>query len=443
MDNSQIIIIADALVYLLTFVYWLRKKDIFNVGVVILLIMTISHAVALFYYTITRDLQMLKVDIQILPFIYLYLMIMLTIWPFLSSNEIKRIDDTGLQPLIKYLSIFAIVVNFEPLVENVVLSFNSNTEYSELYDAMREGDLDIYSPIGSTLMGWSNQLRIFVPISFFYFLTQKKKEKTLIVGLLLCFINGILFWINRGGRGGVVIQVLLFFFAFSYFRTQFSKDYLKKIMRYTALCTFPLVGVFVLISASRYDSLSEKSSNVESIGLVGGMMNYISEGPVRFNGVMWDGKHNTNGDVNFNYLKDLLGMKTYTTYEKRDDHYFAKNGRRIEVFYTYIGDFVSDFGPYGAAIMCFILYFFGRGLTKQNGVVPFQNLLLITVLLQLYSIGFASNLYRAYGYQRNIMYMVVLFVIMKVINEREMNVNKVRKPKYKVLTNDINSNGHV
>ena len=168
MDRSQVYIIIDALLYLITFVYWLNKIRTMNTGIVILLIMTISHFAAFFYYTTLRDLGFMNYEIQLIPCIYLYLMILLSIYPFLTQKDIVKIDDFGNRKVIKYLSILAIILNVEPLVENIFLLFTSQNDYSELYDGMREGTLDLYSGIGSLLMGWSSHFKIFTSVAFFY-----------------------------------------------------------------------------------------------------------------------------------------------------------------------------------------------------------------------------------------------------------------------------------
>lgn len=419
MDRSQIYIIIDALLYLITLVYWLKRIKKFNAGIAILLIMTISHIASFFYYTTLRDLGFMPYDIQITPCIYLYLMILLSIHPFLTQKDIVGIDDLGNRQIIKYLSIFAILLNIEPLAENIILLFTSKNTYSELYDSMREGTLDLYSGIGSLLMGWSNHFKIFSSIAFFYYLTVKRKNKVLIIGLSACMINYILNWINCGGRGGVVSHLLIYFLTFLLFKPLLPKDKLKKLAKAAVIITVPLIIVFVLISSSRHEVLSEKSTKMESIGLVGGIIFYVSEGPVKFNTEMWDGEHNTNGDVNFNYLKDKLGLKTYITYEDRDEKYLSKNGRRVEVFYTYVGDFVSDLGIFGGFIACLVLAIVAKILISHHRYIPFQNLLILIFILHLYSIGFAANVYRAYGLQASIMYTFLLFLIMSIFNQKQ------------------------
>jgi len=409
MDNNQTIILVDALVYILTLIFWWRKIRALNVGLMVLAIMAISHSGAILYYTILQEFGLLESNIQIWPFVYLYVMIMLCLMPFLKYSGVQRIDDRGIEKLIKLISIFVIIVNIEPILENFKILLTSKSEFSEVYDDMRDGFLDIYSGIGKRFMAWSNHFRLFVPVAFFYYLSKTPRNKFLLIGLGLCALNHILYWINMGTRGGLVTQVFIYSFCFVFLRNIFSNSIVTKIRKLAILLVIAIIPFFAAITLSRFSAMSNSNKT-----LLGWLLLYSSEGPIKFNTEMWEGPHNTNGDVNLNFVKDLFGMKTFTTYEDRDTYYLAKNGRRIEVFYTYVGDFVSDFGPYGGVLVCLLFYALARSSLKRDGIIPFHYLILIAFLLHFYSIGFASNVYRSYTLQKGLFYMLVLFAIFSI-----------------------------
>lgn len=405
MDKNQIIILADALVYLLTFIYWLVRLKKLNVGLIILAIMTISHIGAVFYYTIQVELGLFYGNIQILPFIYLYLLIMLCLFPFLQYKGVKGVDIRGCETLVTNFTIFIIILNLEPFLENLNLLRSSRTEYSDLYESMRDGELDIYTGLGKRLMQWCNYFRLLVPVLFFYYLGRQKVNKRFIWGLGMCLVNMVLFGVNMGTRGGILSQFLMYIIAFVLFMPIIPKSRIKKIEKSFLIGFIPCIIVFSGITISRYNSKDTDKS------LIGWLLLYSSEGPIRFNTQMWDGPHNTNGDVNANLIKDLLGMKTYITYEDRDTHYLSKNGRRIEVFYTYIGDFISDFSYLGGGLICLIFFILERKLLRKNGVIPIHYFIFLLFFSHLYSIGFASNIYRSYGMQRGVLYMGILYCL--------------------------------
>ena len=329
MDDNQIIILVDAIAYLITFVYWLIKLKKLNVGLIILGIMTFSHVGSFFYYSVLSELGLLEDDIQILPFAYLYLMIMFCLLPFLRYEGCLKIDDKGCEKLILFFTIFLILINLEPLYENLNLFMHSKSDYSEVYDDMRDENLKLYSGLGYTLMGWTNHFRILIPILFFYYFTKSPINWYKIFGLGLCMINLVLFWVNLGTRGGIVSQFLMYLIVFVLIMPAIPHVMVSKLKRYFLLASIPAVLIFGAITLSRFES---KSSSDRS--LVTWLLLYTSEGPIKFNTEMWDGPHNTNGDVNANFVKGLLGMKTYKTYKERDDYYLAKMWEPFAWFYS-------------------------------------------------------------------------------------------------------------
>ena len=188
--------------------------------------------------------------------------------------------------------------------------------------------------------------------------------------------------------------------------TIFSKSQRRIILKRSVGFCVILLFMFITITSSRLEGYSSSSSSVDMTMNVY-LLQYAAEGQVLFNAEIWDNLPNTNGDVNFCFYKKLLGMKTYTTYREREDYYIAKNGMRIEVFRTYVGDFISDLGYMGGLIFCLIITFFVyRFYNDGNMTIP--SLMLFTNLLQLYGIGFASNVYRDYSMSKG--FFIILMV---------------------------------
>lgn len=404
--DEQRIIILDALAYLFSFIYWTVKIRKINAGLLILFIMTISHIGAILYYSVLSELGLIQDTITIMPFIFLYSVIIINLYPFLKHEGIKSIDVSGYEKYIYILSLIIILFNFEPFIENINVMLSSKSDYSEMYEDMREGFSSIYSELGERLMRWSNYFRLFVPISFFYYLSQKEKDFTILAGLFMCMINYVLYWVNLGGRGGILSQFLMYLLCYLLFLPTFPDNMLRYMKRVLLIMTIPLIMVFAAITVSRFEGGSSNKSLVEWLLL------YTSEGPIKFNNEMWNGEHNTNGDVNLCYLKSILGLKTFTTFEERDDYYLAKNGRRIEVFYTYVGDFVSDFGIFGALVTCFVLYLLLRRTLLEDGIVPFHYMFYILFVAHMLSIGFASNIYRSNNMQKGCFFMLLIFIFL-------------------------------
>lgn len=252
--------------------------------------------------------------------------------------------------------------------------------------------------------------RLLVVVLIIYFVSNNIGSRKLKIGLFMCALNYVLFAMNSGSRGNMTNFMFMLLCGYLLTRKCYNIKFNNRVKKIAMLGAVPLVTIFTLITLSRYEASSQKRTLDESVLL------YLSEGPIKFSDEMWDGKHNTNGDVNFTIFKDLLGTKTYTTYQGRDDHYLALNGRRIEVFYTYIGDFLSDLDYLGAIILCYFLFYLANNRLKHD-VISLEGLAIVVFIIHLYSIGFASNLYRSYNQQLGIFYSFVVLLLLYIFRK--------------------------
>lgn len=423
MNRDLLILYIDALFYVLTSVYWIRKKK-WNVGIMILLIMTISHIGAIFYYAVLSYLGLLVDNLAIEPPVYLFICILICIYPFLKYDEIRQIDVRGNVVFIKCLSLFIIFITIEPFLENVKILLTSHGDYSDAYEVSRDADVSVleflgFSAIGQKMNGWCSLFRIPAVVLFFFYFSQRRKMMT--VGLGIAVLHHFLMGVSIGQRGVIVIMGLLCASCFILMSNIFSKTVIEKMRRWSLVLSIPFVLLFAGITISRYEAGSQQRSMIQWLLL------YVSEGPIRFNNEMYYEEHNTNGDVNLNFAKSLLGLQTYTTYEERDEHYIAKNGRRIEVFYTFIGDFVSDFGIVGSVVICLLLSMTASNLLQgKNGAIPIDKFMIILFLSHLYVIGFASNVYRAYSLQKGVFIMLILCLMMFYNRQNFLNREQVK-----------------
>ncbi len=303
------------------------------------------------------------------------------LYPFLKRDGISAIDVRGNEKFIKYMSILIVLINIEPFFENIYLLFySSGKDIGYIYEQRINGELDVYSFIGNKLLVASGYVKIFTTFVFFYSFTKKGFSKVLQFGLGIALINNLLIGINTGARGVILILLLLYFCCFLMMFSLFAKKIVNRFYKILLALSIPLVIFFSIITLGRYNSGTTNKS------LEGWLLLYVSEGPIKFNNEMWNAEHNTNGDVNLCYLKEMLGLKTYTTYQERDEHYLAKNGRRVEVFYTFIGDFVSDFGLTMTFVLSFFLCLICMKLYKKSDKIPIDSFLFLLFIIHLSSI---------------------------------------------------------
>lgn len=413
-DEQQFYVFVDALLYVCTLLFFLWKKKTINAGIFFLLIMTISHVGAIFYYNILNNLGF-ALNITMQPFIYLYLTIMISIFPFIKYDGVVHIEVGRNKNIIIIISYIFFLVSLIPLVENILilLSKGISSDFASVYEDKMAGELKIYSFVSTKLNALLDLLKIFFIGVLFYVLSliknksDIKKYKYELLSLIFCLFNYLLTAINISSRASLLSILFVMCGCFLFLRHIMS-NYIVRFLKKISLVVIGIVIIFMTyITLSRFSSKGNFSVSEW-------VMLYISEGPIKFNNEMWSADHNTNGDVNITLLKNIWGEKTFMTYEDRDEYYKAKNGRRIEVFYTFVGDFLSDFDYEGAVICCLLLLSLGNHLIKNKNRIGFEAYILVVFLIQLYTIGFASNIFRSVGKQKAILFTLCILGCMYI-----------------------------
>ena len=309
--------------------------------------------------------------------------------------------------LIEYFVYIICILTIIPLAENIVVFFKNglSADYASVYEDKMDKKLNIFSDITNNLNRWLNYFRVIILGIFFWFISFEKKNKWVICSLLICILYYILYSINISSRAFILCIFLLSGGCFLLLKKTYTANTRKTIKKILIVFASIAICFMAFITISRYNVKSQKT-------IYEWVLLYISEGPIKFNNEMWDANHNTNGDVNLTLLKDMLDEKTYLTYQDRDEYYLMKNGRRIEVFYTYVGDFLSDFDYVGAFICCLLLFLLGNHILKNKKRITFEAYIVICFLINLYVIGFASNMFRSYSMQRGVFYSFILLSLL-------------------------------
>ena len=196
-----------------------------------------------------------------------------------------------------------------------------------------------------------NSLMDFPAFMTFYFLTKEKKNVWLISGLFFAVLVGLLLPIMRGQRGGVVMCTLTLFLAYMMYRNYLS----AKVNKFVKL-----VGIILVITVSLpIAAITISRFGSDNVGPgVGGYINwYVGQGNLYFNNYAFDNGGIRYGDRTINLFKRIISPDTPQNYDERRWKYRNLN-IDDNLFTTFVGDFVIDFGPILATVIFIVFSYF-------------------------------------------------------------------------------------
>lgn len=378
-ENNIFCLSTNIVLWFLIFVIYQYKIRYFGIGSAILLfyLMIAISAVHLFY----SPYSWMFGPLNLFAFFYLAIMIILAIYPILALKEKKLQQISSPTPLL-FNTVCIIIIFFSfakfpstllSIKENFLAIIIDESAGAQAYGASTGGYVsksasegDIVSIISGMCCG--------VSMSFLcYYLTKKKKNKLILLGLILSSLMMPLYGITNGSRSGIASFIINFIFILIFIRGTISKEIRQKIYRYFSIAAVILLIPFFTVTLSR------RSGDLEMSVL--SIERYFAEGPLRFNNYGLDAGGIRYGDNTIVAFKKVAGLDPAMYYKGRLMKY--RNMKIDEsVFYTFVGDFTLDFGPL-VAFMIFILLaiIFRRLLYIRKGKFEFWQYLLAYVLI--------------------------------------------------------------
>lgn len=312
------------------------------------------------------------------PFVYLFLMLLVALWPVLrfDSRQVTEITPPNMHVL-NTTAWFIIICSalFVPHlfkmggVDGFMQLFTDPSAGAGMYsDALAEA--------ASSGSGVTNLLAICVNafaditiLLLFYQLTLKPRNILLIIGLGLSSLLTILPPILMGQRGAAITTlmtvVVAYFLVSNYLGKRLKKWINMACISFVCLITIPLAA----ITFSRFDT--------EDGGALTSAIYYAGQAPLNFNNYGLDAGGIRHGERTLNLVKRLFDPSIPKNFEERRDKY---NYLKMDdyIFYTFVGDFTLDFGPYVAPLIFLLFTGLILLLTKpQKNKIEFHQLLLI------------------------------------------------------------------
>lgn len=415
---NHVLVAINAIAYIIPLILYYKKKRQIDIGFLFYMIFAVS-AIGSFWYYSQEDVDLYYPNIELSAFIYLWLMINFCLLPLYQTNlrKITYIDDRGIAPLLDGLSIMFVVLSLLPIVSllsKVSLSMFVGNDLGRMYESDADKSALYFSGISKYCFALIRRFEDILIILFFYQLSKAKKDWALINAMWLPIGLFVLFKVASGSRGGVMSTFIAFFAMALFLRNTFEQKTFAYIRKIGVVFTSFIIVVVSAISISRFFfSVSAASSRAT---LDRWISQYLGEGMVRFNDTVWNNDILMNGDQNIIFLKHLLGFDVIENYDTFMMFYEAKLGLPVNVFYTFVGDWVLDFGIIGTIVVTVLFYIlFKKLLNSYKSGVNILQLTILMIIFHFIGFGFAANVYRTIFIQKDTMILIIFAVVIYII----------------------------
>jgi len=376
----------------------------------------------------------LYLPLKIFPYIYLYLLLIIALSPTIYIH-LKPVNSIATpQSNILMLTSILIIVSSIFLIPDIVANFG--TGFIKLLtetDAGKEAYMEQIKEAEDAGTGISNIPAIiynaFSDINVFlcfYFMTLKKKNIWIISGLIFSMLISIMIPLMHGQRGGVIAALLTAIVGYSLFQRYISKKINRAIRILGVTCLLAIAIPIAAITISRFGNMGG--------GVVGFLNWYVGQSSLYFNNFALDAGGTRNGDRTLNLVKRVIDSDTPANYVERRDKYHNLN-IDDDIFSTFVGDFVIDFGP----ITTFIIFVVFNAvilvlIRPRDGTMKLHQVLLLYFTLcicmqggmTLFSFADSGNLrilvlFLLYAYLRYHELLEVKFPLKRINHEQENN----------------------
>lgn len=381
-EYNALLLFFNALIWIFTFYWYLHKHQRIGIGSLLILSYAILSIISIHLFFNSEAVGMFQ-NLSFIPFVYLYLMILLAISPILSMERKKILNiqqpNKYLLNLVCMIIIILSLQNIGEVIGNIkkgIVMLIIDSDYGR--EAYQEMSSTINS-IGKSNKGFdflsifANSAR-YISLPFLgYYLTLSSSNKIILIGLAVSSLITPLYGISIGSRFeiGLFLINTLFLFTFIF------KFLPKKLKGKIKIC---LVSIFILlIIPFAMVTISRGTGEIDRITF--SLERYVAESILNFNNYGLDANGCRYGDRTAVLLKEICGLKPARDYAERRLKY-SDMKMDESVFYTFVGDFTLDYGPW-ISVFIFIgtAIFFNKMLRVRNNCLQFYQYLFLYLLL--------------------------------------------------------------
>lgn len=357
--NSVQVLLLNAVLYTVTLLFfYIRYK--FSMGVMIWILYTVSAWSSFLFVQQPGYAGTVHSSEQtILPCLYLYTIFVISMTPLFRINRIEKIDELSFvnSPLLKWIMITCTAIQLMFFIIDLPSMIMVLHSGAYMFSALRSA---IYGSDGITLLTQNqgvNRLSLLFSgmrilstgLSVVTFLSFKEQRLLVDLFAISALLNNVRLIIVQVGRGEMILVLLLYACIFYLMR-----DWIDEKKRRTLIVvSIPIIVASIIffwaISISRF------GDNARFY-----IYKYLGEPINNFNGILFKKiRGTTNGRAYFSLLfRYLFGESGVITAKEKWRLIFNATGIRGDIFYTWVGGVIIEFGktvPFFVAVILNII----------------------------------------------------------------------------------------
>ena len=417
--SSEEVLLVNAVLYTITLIYFYMKYKL-SVGVFVWILYTVSAWSSFLF--IQQPLYASSVHASeqtLLPCVYLYIVFVIAMAPLMRLNKIESIDSLNHRVLIAIMVVCSIIQ---------ILFFV--VDIPSMLSVVKSG-IGMLSDLRSTVYGddglsvitknaWLNRIsllysgiRIFATgLSVIMFIAYEKHRKLVTVFAVSALLNNIRIIIVQVGRGEMIFVFLLYACTIYLKRDWLSAESKRKVI----MLSIPVIVVggifFASITLSRF---GDKAAFF--------MYKYLGEPINNFDGILFNNiEGTTDGRAYFSMIyRYIFGESAIITADEKWSLILSQTGIRGDIFYTWVGGLIIEFGKVAPFIVAIIL---NRGLKRLATIRHYYigDLIVLIFFMNFYIRGiFIFPLQNIEG-TLMILYTILLYLVFRVRKNEKGNL---------------------
>lgn len=351
------------------------KNRMISTNGLILFVYALASVTSMLYYDGIYDAARYDMSSFFFPLLYLLTCLLISLWPVRLFDKKKNLKLPQQSVVEFFIWLFIVSTFLGSLITPMNFSANMialvvNSDYGlDAYHQMAEAAYTTGMSVSNIPMIISNSLFSFIALLLFVYLTYPRKKNWLLILLGIFILYCVMKSLVGGERGALVNRGLIVLVAFICMKPYLQSSLVNKIWKIIIVCGIVITIPFMALTISRFGETD--------LGVSDSIISYAGQSTVNFSTYAFDNNGIRYGDRVFPLFKRILGFENvpHNFMERRAKYPNLKIND--EVFSTYIGDFVLDFGPWFAMLIIIFIAFCLVLIVKNKNQLPFYNFIFL------------------------------------------------------------------